>query len=237
MDPRVNVFNRDALNHGGYLYTSSARLSCRLATTRSTEAILETRMFPGRSVLDIACGDGYYTIQFFDRGKPSRMVGVDLAFHAVRVAHANKQTRSMQFVVGDAHRLPWPDNTFDMVLVQSILHHDDHPAGLIQEAFRVAPLVLIHEPNGNNLGLMIIERLSRYHREHHERSYTPSQLDLWIREAGGSVLRRRFAGFVPMFCPDSVARLMKAVEPILERIPLLRALACAVVVITAVRSG
>ena len=45
----------------------------------------------------------------------------------------------------------------------------------------------------------------------------------------------RFAGFVPMFSPDWVARAMKAFEPIVERVPGVNALACAVYVIVAAR--
>ncbi|MCX5828408.1 MAG: hypothetical protein NTV58_10480 [Deltaproteobacteria bacterium] len=45
----------------------------------------------------------------------------------------------------------------------------------------------------------------------------------------------KFAGFVPMFCPDRLARLMKTMEPAIEAIPVLNALACAVYVMAARR--
>jgi hypothetical protein len=48
---------------------------------------------------------------------------------------------------------------------------------------------------------------------------------------------QRFAGFVPMFCPDWLARFMKSVEPIIERIPVLNALGCAVYVLIAERNA
>jgi hypothetical protein len=108
---------------------------------------------------------------------------------------------------------------------------------MIREAFRLAPEVLIHEPNGNNFGLKIIEKTSRYHREHHEKSYSSRRLRRWVEEAGGEVVSQRFAGFVPMFCPDWLARLMKGAEPLLERLPLLNALGCAVYVLVARRGG
>jgi len=225
MNPNADVFNRDSVTHGGYLYTANTRISSRLATQRTIDTILETGCFAGRSVLDMGCGDGFYAIRFWDYGIPRAMIGVDAAHRAI------------QFVVGDVHRLPWPDNSFNLVLVQSLLHHDDNPVMIIREAFRLAPEILIHEPNGYNLGLKIIERLSRYHREHLEKSYYSLQLNRWIKESGGRVLYQRFAGFVPMFCPDWLARMMKAVEPLVERVPLLNGLGCAVVVLIAVREG
>jgi SAM-dependent methyltransferase len=234
-DPNIDVFDRDARENQGYLYTATTRLSSRLATGRSADVILEMGRFAGRSVLDMGCGDGYYTLRFWDRGGPRALVGVDGSREAVAVAEANKGGRPIRFLVGDAYRLPFPDDSFDLALVQSILHHADRPRAMIREAFRLAPEVLIHEPNGNNFGLKIIEKASRYHREHREKSYGSRRLRRWVREAGGRVVRQRFAGFVPMFCPDRLARLMKGAEPLLERLPLLSALGCAVYVLVARR--
>lgn len=237
MNPHVDVFDQDAARYGGYCYTTHMRLSSQLATQRTTKAILEADCFRGRSVLDLGCGDGFYTIRFWDDGQPRQLIGLDAAEQAIRIANANKQQRPLQFMVGNAHQLPWSDNSFEVVLIQSILHHDDHPLDLIREAFRLAPEILIHEPNGNNVGLKIIEKISPYHREHHEKSYTSLQLNRWIKQAGGKITYRRFAGFVPMFCSDGLARRMKSIEPVVERVPWLDAYGCAVVVVKAIRSS
>lgn len=231
----IEVFNQDVLDNEGYRYTTNTRLSSRLATQRSTDVILQTSVFAGRSVLDMGCGDGFYTLRFWDRGAPRSMVGVDGAEQAIAIANANKADRPITFEVGDAHHLPYPDNSFDVALVQSILHHDDRPFDMIREAFRLAPQIVIHEPNGNNVGLKIIEKTSPYHREHNEKSYTPFRLVRWVEEAGGRVVQRKFAGFVPMFSPDWLARAMKAVEPVVEHVPPLNALGCAVFVLVAQR--
>ncbi|MEJ7813116.1 MAG: class I SAM-dependent methyltransferase [Gemmatimonadaceae bacterium] len=231
----VEVFNRDVEQHAGYVYTTSTRISTRLATQRTTDIILETGLLEGSSVLDMGCGDGFYTLRFWDRGRPRAMVGVDGASGAIAVAEANKGTRPITFAVGDAHHLAYEPDSFDVVLVQSILHHDDDPRDMIREAFRLAPTVIIHEPNGNNIGLKAIEKLSSYHREHAEKSYSSRQLGNWVAGAGGRVTDLRFAGFVPMFSPDWLARAMKAVEPIVERVPAVNALACAVYVMVATR--
>jgi 2-polyprenyl-3-methyl-5-hydroxy-6-metoxy-1,4-benzoquinol methylase len=164
------------------------------------------------------------------------MVGVDAAEKAIQQANANKQERPITFAIGDARHLSYPDDAFDLVLIQSILHHDDKPFNTIREAFRLAPEILIHEPNGNNMGLKVIERTSVYHREHSEKSYSSRQIRRWITQAGGEIVAEKFAGFVPMFCPDWLARSMKRIEPIVEQAPLIRALTCAVYVVVAVRN-
>lgn len=232
----VDVFDKDAAVNTGYLYTNTNRLSCKLATGRTTDIILETGEMTGRGVLDLACGDAFYSIQFWDRGNPARLVAADGAFNAVKIAAQNSCSRPISFLVSDAHSLPFADNSFDLVLVQSVLHHDQNPGHMIREAFRVAPRILIHEPNGNNIGLKVIEKTSRYHIEHGEKSYRYSRMERWIKDAGGSVIYTKVAGFVPMFCPDWMARAMKSIERILESTPFFRWMACAVYVVVAVRN-
>lgn len=236
MEPKVEVFDRDAAGGEGYVYTTRDRLSSRLANENLEDLILGAVRLTDRNVLDIGCGDGYFTRRFWDRTRPKSLVGLDPAPKAIEVAEAKKEDRPIRYVAGDGHHLPWPDDSFDVVTIQGVLHHDDYPWKTIREAFRVAPEVVILEPNGNNLGLKVIEKASRYHREHHERSYPTPRLLRWIREAGGAITVETFGGFVPMFCPDWVARLTKAVEPAIERIEGLRALACAVVVVVARRT-
>jgi SAM-dependent methyltransferase len=231
----VKPFEKDAAEHGGYVYTLATRLSCRLATGRSLDAILATGQLAGRTVLDVGCGDGYYTLSYWDRSQPRALTGVDAAEGAIKAAREKAGSRPVRFEVADVHKLPFADNSFDVALVQSILHHDDDPADIIREAFRVAPVIVIHEPNGNNAGLKVIEKVSKYHREHGEKSYSSRQIMRWVEQAGGEVQWRRFAGLVPMFCPDWLARTMKLFEPILERLPGLRALGCAVFVVVAKR--
>ncbi len=229
------VFDHDAMSHDGYLYTKSSRLSSQLATQRTTDIILGTERFAGRSVLDIGCGDGHFTMKFWDRGHPKAVVSIDPAKHAIAVANINKGNRPIQFEIGDAHELAYPGNSFDIALIQSVLHHDSDPKDIIREAFRVAPEILIHEPNGNNPVLKLIERISPYHRKHREKSYSSRQLIRWVEECGGKVVDQRFAGFVPMFCPNWFARIAKAIEPIIERLPVVRTLGCAVYMLVARR--
>jgi SAM-dependent methyltransferase len=160
---------------------------------------------------------------------------MDAAVKAVAVGCPNGGGRPIRFLAADAHRMPFPDDSFDVVLLQSVLHHDDCPAQMIEEAFRVGRTVVIHEPNGNNLGLKVIEKVSPYHIAHGEKSYTTGQVKRWIEAAGGRVVHEKAAGFVPMFCPNWMAKAMKFVEPALESTPVLGSLMCAVYVLVGAR--
>jgi len=232
-NPSVDPFTDDIAANAGYLYTTNARLSSRLANRRLTEASMSVADFAGRRVIDIGCGDGTYTVEVVETGGAARVTALDPSESAVQVARSKRGDHPIDVAVGSAFALPHPDGAFDVAYLRGVLHHMAEPAKAVGEALRVATMVVVVEPNGYNPVLKLLERYSAYHVEHGERSYAPRQLEKWVTEQGGAMDRRTFAGLVPMFSPDWLARLAKTVEPLVERLPLLRALTCAVYVFSA----
>ncbi len=230
----VHPFDADALD-GGYVYTRDDRLSCRLARQRHVDVLLEEVRLEGLNVLDLGCGDGFNTVVLWDRGRPRSMTAADPAERAIELARRRAEHRPIRFRAITGERLPFETGEFDAVLLVGVLHHVAHPDATIAEALRVAPEVVLLEPNGWNAGLKVIERTSAYHREHNEKSHTARRISGWIRAAGGRVASVRYAGLVPFFCPDWMARSLKVVEPMLETVPLARTLGCAFTVIRGVR--
>ncbi len=231
----VEPFERDVRRRGGYQYTSD-RLSCRLANARISDAVLAGASFAGRRVIDVGCGDGTYTREIAVLARPALIHGVDPAGAAIEVARERVEgDAAITFDVASAYELPHGDGEFDVAVVRGVLHHVDEPRQVIGEALRVAPTVVVVEPNGLNPGLKLLERVSAYHVDHEERSYPPICLDRWVREQGGRTVRRQWVGFVPMFAPEVYARAAKHVEPLLEALPGVRSVACAQYVFTARR--
>jgi ubiquinone/menaquinone biosynthesis C-methylase UbiE len=75
----------------------------RQADLRAIERWLPT-VFAGRSLLEVACGTGYWT-QFLAPVAP-RILAVDAAAETLAIARARVAAAHVQFVVGDAYRLP-----------------------------------------------------------------------------------------------------------------------------------
>lgn len=234
-NPGVNAFNRDVKENRGYLYTTNTRLSSVLANRRLTDAALAIADFCGKKVLDIGCGDGTYTLELFERGKAACVHGIDLAEEAVRIAREKAGSRPVTFEVRGMEALPYVRDSFDIAHVRGVLHHMDKPVDALREALRVARTVVVIEPNGYNLILKFLERFSRYHVEHKERSFAPAVLRQWICTLGGGVGAHFYAGLVPFFCPDGMAKILKRMEPLVEKIPFLNSLGCAVYVFSASR--
>jgi ubiquinone/menaquinone biosynthesis C-methylase UbiE len=231
----VDPFNADAAAGEGYIYTTAGQFSSRHVLERHFQLIKGIGHLEGRSVVDIGCGDGFSTMRFWDSVHPSKMAGVDPAPNAIKVADSKRGERPIQFRVLTDNHVPFEDASFEVAIIQGVLHHADDPPAIIKEALRVAREVVILEPNGLNPGLKVLEKTSPYHREHNERSYTRRRLRGWVENAGGHVVEEKFAVFVPIFSPDWLAKAMKAVEPAVEATPILRALGCSVYVMRATR--
>ncbi len=228
-------FDRDVADHDGYVYTTNPSLSSRIASRRHSDAIHAALDFQGKRVIDIGCGDGAYSIELYDRGRPSSIYALDPAPKAIKSAQFKTGGRDIHFETASAYEIPCDDNAFDIAHLRGVLHHMDRPDHAISEAFRVAPTVIILEPNGYNMGLKLIERASKYHREHGEKSYPPARLDYWVGRLGGKVTHRAFVCIVPYFCPDWLARSMNRIEPIVESIPLCNRLGCSTYIMVATR--
>jgi SAM-dependent methyltransferase len=93
------------------------------------------RVGPGSRVLDVGCGGGQHAVHMASHQPDVRVVGVDLSPELVRrsrrlAAKAGVAER-VEFVVGDALDLAFPDEDFDHVYCAgSIKHWPDQRRGL-----------------------------------------------------------------------------------------------------------
>jgi SAM-dependent methyltransferase len=238
IDRGIRPFEQDVAHHGRYIYADAERLSCRLANARITRAVLAAADFADAGVIDIGCGDGTFSQELAAVSRSSHIHGIDPAANAIDSARRKTGGEgAVTFEVANAYALPQPADAFDLALFRGVLHHMERPIDALAEGLRVAPTVVVVEPNGLNPGLKLFERFSRYHVEHAERSYPPRRLDRWVASLGARTTHREWIGFVPMFSPDWYARLAKRLEVPLERLPGLRSVSCAQYVFAASRES
>jgi SAM-dependent methyltransferase len=216
----VSVFDSDVRENSGYRYTTEASYSSIVANNRITEATLLHIEKDCTSILDVGCGDGTYSSQIQQAMPAIDVAGFDPAAEAVEVAR--NRNPHMQFLVGDILRpQTFPERKFDVVILRGVLHHLADPAAAIGNCRKLSDNLLIIEPNGNNPILKVIEKTSRYHREHEEQSFSSRKLRRWCEESGYRLASMEFIGFVPFFFPTLPARLIYFLQPFLEHVPLL----------------
>jgi SAM-dependent methyltransferase len=89
-------------------------------------------------VVDVGCGPGDLLRQMA-RGRPDwwELVGFDLSAGMVAQATERTQGQEVRFLVADAQSLPFPDETFDVVMARHMLYHVPDIDRAVSEAARV----------------------------------------------------------------------------------------------------
>lgn len=228
----VEAFNRDVVRNEGYLYTSNAPFSSVVANRRLTDATVAMLGGNAGSVIDIGCGDGTYTNDLKQAVKKVRIAGTDPASKAV--ALASKKYRDIKFFVSnilDKKTFTGKTGKYDTAVLRGVLHHlNDQPLAIKNSLLLGGSLIII-EPNGNNPVLKLIEKYSKYHVEHEERSFSESQLRFFCVKAGAVVESLQYVGFVPFFCPEVLAKIIFFFQPLLEKIPVINTFLSAQIII------
>jgi ubiquinone/menaquinone biosynthesis C-methylase UbiE len=148
------------------------------------EKALLKRLFPcfplARSILEVGCGTGHFTRWLDEQG--DQAIGLDVSFPMLEEA---KRLKSPACLQGEALRLPFISNTFDLTVLITTLEFLPNPIRALAEAIRVARQGLI-------LGVLNAQsHLGRQYKRmagpiwETARFFTPNELKLMIQEATG----------------------------------------------------
>jgi SAM-dependent methyltransferase len=226
-EKNVKQFDADVASNKGYLYTKTDKLSSATAATRIAECVASMYDFKGKRVLDMGCGDGTYSSQYLDLGA-KEVVGVDAAAKAIQAAkRTHRGRKNIRFEVLDIYNARPPKRRYDVMVIRGVLHHLYNVEEAIAAMPPMAHTTIVVEPNGYNPILKVIERTSKYHIEHEEKSYPPHRLDAWFKKEGGRIVETRYIGLVPVFWPDGGVPFLKMIEPFVEWMPGLKQISCA----------
>ena len=113
----------------------------RLIDRREKAAVLDAiSPVEDKSVLEVACGTGRFTVMLAERG--ADITGLDISGPMLQQgrekARAAGVADHVEFMRGDAARLPFPDDHFDTVIAMRFFHLADTPAAFLAEMRRVA---------------------------------------------------------------------------------------------------
>ena len=113
----------------------------RLIDRREKEAVLEALgPVEDKQILEIACGTGRFTTMLAERG--ADIVGLDISGPMLQQGRERAQSAGvvdrLEYMRGDAGRLPFPDDHFDAVFAMRFFHLADTPEEFLREMCRVA---------------------------------------------------------------------------------------------------
>jgi ubiquinone/menaquinone biosynthesis C-methylase UbiE len=107
-------------------------------------AILRTLGPDPRTILDVGCGTGQLAARLAERRDTTRLVGIDFsagmlahAAERLRAARPNGAAAAVDFVRGDATRLPLRNGSFDAIVSSEAFHWFPDQDAALRECFRV----------------------------------------------------------------------------------------------------
>ncbi len=113
----------------------------RLIDAREKEAVLDAiGPVKDKQILEIACGTGRFTAMLAERG--ADIIGLDISGPMLQQGRERAQaagvTNGLEYMRGDAGRLPFPDDHFDTVFAMRFFHLADTPETFLKEMCRVS---------------------------------------------------------------------------------------------------
>lgn len=110
------------------LYSKYPKISCKDVAKR-------LKNIQYQALLDIGCGTGYL-IDLLQRQKSALYCGLDLSPEMLKMA-GKRLPESVCLTEGSSDKLPYEDNSFDIVTCIQSFHHYPNPEKAMEEAYRV----------------------------------------------------------------------------------------------------
>jgi ubiquinone/menaquinone biosynthesis C-methylase UbiE len=109
---------------------------------KEVSAIVNNSINNGQSILDVGCGTGLITRLIHS----DNITALDINPWALERAKINTKDRDVAFVLGDAEAIPFPANTFDIVVCTEMLEHLVRPDLALRGIYRIL------KPGGRFIG-------------------------------------------------------------------------------------
>ena len=101
-------------------------------------------------ILDVGCGTAIHSTRLAKLGHI--VVGIDLSPEAIKLSKqiTRKHGLKVKYLVGDIEKMPFANNSFDVVFCGTVLHHFPNLSNVAKELYRITKpggYVLSYDPN------------------------------------------------------------------------------------------
>jgi ubiquinone/menaquinone biosynthesis C-methylase UbiE len=154
------------------------------ATTRQTLARITVQ--PHDRVLDVGCGTGELLTRLAAKYPEARLAGLDPVPEMLKVAR-RKLSAKVELRVGWANELPWPDDSFDIVVSCNMFHYITHPVEAVREMERVLRprgKMVITDWCDDYIACRVCNLYLRLTAKAHYKTYRQSECASLLKEAG-----------------------------------------------------
>lgn len=153
-----------------------------------------------KSILDVGCASGRMANEVSKIFPRSQITAVDVYKSAID--YGKRTYPHIKFKRADAHRLPFGNNTFDLVICYEVIEHLTDPARALKEIKRVIKkngIALVVMDSGSTLFRIVWwiseNTVSRVWRGAHLHPYKHTELERVIKSAGLKITKKYFSHY------------------------------------------
>jgi len=168
-----------------------------MAVDKSDNIMSICRDVPHDSILDVGAGDGAVLNRLDRLDFGTRLCAVDISESGLRALKSKAWKHLEEGRPFDGYAIPYPDQSFDLVVLSHVIEHVEHPRILLREAARVGRHVYIEVPLEFNRTNRRLKGDFKIDATGHINFYNPALIRLLIQSSGLNVLRQEVRHFTP----------------------------------------
>lgn len=133
-------------------------------------------------ILEVGAGDGSI-LHFLNEWRfGEELYALEIADTGVSLIRERGLSRLIEVLGFDGYTIPYPDDTFDLVILAHVLEHVEHERILIRELKRVAKFLVIEVPLDYRFG--VDKRMKHFLDYGHINMYTPTAIRFLLQSEG-----------------------------------------------------
>ncbi|MGH7246141.1 MAG: class I SAM-dependent methyltransferase [Candidatus Levyibacteriota bacterium] len=152
--------------------------------------------FTPRKILDVGCASGWFLSNIAKKYPKAKCFGIDIYKEAV--LYGKKRYPKMSFRQADGHRIPFANNSFDLVICTEVLEHVENPNQMLLEIKRVLSekgVAIIELDSASILFTTVWFLWTKIHgkvwKHAHLHSFNPKKLERLLKNSGFEIKRKQ----------------------------------------------
>ena len=135
-----------------------------------------------KKILEVGAGDGSILHYLNEWNFGEELYALEIAQSGVDKIKARNLAKLKEVQTFDGYQIPYPDDSFDLIILAHVLEHVEHERVLIRELKRVAKYIVIEVPKDYRFG--VDKRMKHFLAYGHINMYTPTSLRFLLKSEG-----------------------------------------------------
>ncbi|PWS28133.1 class I SAM-dependent methyltransferase [Pedobacter yonginense] len=151
-----------------------------------------------QKVLEVGAGDGSILHFLNEWNFAPQLYALEIAQSGVDLINDRKLSNLKEAQTFDGYKIPYEDDSFDLIILAHVLEHVEHERILIRELKRVAKYIVVEVPKDYRFG--VDKRMKHFLDYGHINMYTPTSLRFLLQSEGLEIIEDK----VSMTAPETV---------------------------------